>query len=135
MKNTSSMTKTEQIRKKCSQALILEYPIMITPELARQVGLNLAVVIQGIHNAMEEANFSKTGNRIIQEDTWIQKTVQVWRDEYFTFWSIHAVRKHFQSLKKLGVLLSKKSDSVFLDPVLLYSIDWEKLSQIEEIAK
>lgn len=76
-----------------SNLLIDEQPIMVLPNLATNIGLNEAIVLQQIHYWIGRTNNVRDGNK------WIYNSYQNWNKQ-FPFWSLATLKRTLTSLKK-----------------------------------
>ncbi len=86
--------------------LIDDYPLMLLPKLAVKVGLNEAVVMQQIHFLINLPE----GGRIMDDRKWIWNTHKQWHEKYFKWWSISTIKRTFESLEKMGAVISCQPD-------------------------
>ncbi len=87
-----------------SAYLFNEHPLVVRPELARVIGLNEAIVIQQVRywcNKNEEAGHNKHDGY-----TWTYGSYKFWQQRAFSWWSVHTVRRIFDSLEGSGLLVS-----------------------------
>lgn len=100
---------------------------MIIPSLAAKIGLNEAVVLQQIHYWL---GISK---HHIEGRTWVYNTYEEWQKQ-FPFWSVSTIKRTIRSLEMLGLLLSDNWNQMKMDKTKWYSIDYEKLQELESDA-
>lgn len=82
--------------------LIEDYPLLVLPKLACAIGLEQAIVIQQLHWL-----FKRTENgKVIGGERWIFNTSEQWREKYFPFWSIATIKRIFQNLERMGLIIS-----------------------------
>ncbi|PAF19725.1 DnaD domain-containing protein [Terribacillus saccharophilus] len=103
-----------------SKKLIDEYPLLVLPSLATQIGLNEAIVIQQIHFWMQQSRHKKDGR------TWIYNTVKDW-EQQFPFWSESTIKRILNKLYKEGLIIKGNYNKANYDKTIWYSIDYEKL--------
>lgn len=108
-----------------SRLLITESPVMIIPSLAANIGVNEAVVLQQIHYWL---GISK---HVIEERTWVYNTYEEWQKQ-FPFWSVSTIKRTIRSLEMMGLLLSNNWNQMKMDKTKWYSIDYEKVKELEE---
>lgn len=109
-----------------SKLLINETPLQVLPSLAKAIGLNEAIVIQQIHWLL---NCSK---HYINGRFWLFNTYEQWQSQHFPFWSVETVKRTILSLEKWGLLISTTEfNKMKVDKTKWYSIDYEKLAEIE----
>jgi len=107
-----------------SRLLINESPVMIIPSLAAKIGVNEAVVLQQIHYWLGISKHK------IAERTWVYNTYEEWQKQ-LPFWSVSTIKRSIRSLEMLGLLLSNNFNEMKMDKTKWYSIDYEKLQELE----
>ena len=108
-----------------SKLLINENPIMIQPTLVMKLGLNQAIIIQQVHYWLLKSPHIKDGKR------WIYNTYKDWKQQ-FPFWSEKTIMRTFLALEKEGYVISANYNRMKIDKTKWYSIDYDKLAEIEE---
>lgn len=107
-----------------SKLLINEPPLLVLPSLAKAIGLNEAIVLQQIHYWLQSSPHFYDGRR------WVYNTAEGWQNN-FIFWSEPTVRRILTSLRNQGVVLTGNYNKAGFDRTLWYSIDYEKLKEME----
>ncbi|WP_144555441.1 conserved phage C-terminal domain-containing protein [Bacillus sp. X1(2014)] len=110
-----------------SRLLIKESPVMIIPSLAVKIGLNEAVVLQQIHYWLGISKHKIEGR------TWVYNTYEEWRKQ-LPFWSVSTIKRTILSLETKGLLLSANFNQMKMDKTKWYSIDYDKLQELEDSA-
>jgi uncharacterized phage protein (TIGR02220 family) len=108
-----------------SSLLINEAPLMIVPSLAVRIGMNEAVVLQQIHYWLGMSKHQIEGKK------WVYNTYEDWQKQ-FPFWSISTIRRTFSSLEKSGLVVSDNWNAFKLDKTKWYTINYERLVEIEQ---
>ena len=108
-----------------SKLLINENPIMIQPTLVMKLGLNQAIIIQQVHYWLLKSPHIKDGKR------WIYNTYKDWKQQ-FPFWSEKTIMRTFLALEEEGYVISANYNRMKIDKTKWYSIDYDKLAEIEE---
>jgi len=108
-----------------SRLLINEAPLMIVPSLAKEIGLNEAVVLQQIHYWLEKSK------HLIKGKKWVYNTYEDWQEQ-FPFWSISTIKRVFHSLEKLGLVVSDNWNDLKMDKTKWYTINYQELAEIEQ---
>ena len=108
-----------------SKLLINENPIMIQPTLVMKLGLNQAIIIQQVHYWLVKSPHIKDGKR------WIYNTYKDWKQQ-FPFWSEKTIMRTFLALEEEGYVVSANYNRMKYDKTKWYSIDYDKLAEIEE---
>ena len=106
-----------------SQLLINEPPLQVLPGLAREIGLNEAIVLQQVHYWLN-LQFSRC---LIAEHYWVRYSSKQWGCQ-FSFWDKKTLRRAINNLEKLGVLacLDMKDSSM----PKYYAINHRRLDQL-----
>ncbi|RHW32859.1 replication protein [Neobacillus notoginsengisoli] len=108
-----------------SKLLIRERPIMVTPALAVKIGLNEAIVLQQIHYWLTKEL------HLIDGRSWIYNTYKEW-NEQLPFWSESTIKRVFKTLEDLGYVVSGNFNRSKMDQTKWYTIDYEKLKELDE---
>lgn len=86
-----------------SMYLFDEQPILANKVLARELGLNEALVLQQI-NYWIEIN-KKSGNNYHDGKYWTYNSIRAWQEKDFDYLSVDTVKRTFSKLEKAGYLL------------------------------
>ena len=108
-----------------SRMLIKENPVIIVPSLAVKIGLNEAVVLQQVHFWLTISKHKYEGKR------WVYNTYLDWQKQ-LPFWSVSTIKRTINSLERQGYLISGNWNVVKLDQTKWYTIDYQKLEELEE---
>jgi DNA-binding PadR family transcriptional regulator len=84
------------------QLLIHQNPIIFTPDLARIIGVNAAIIIQKLEFLLE---IPKNGKEFDGEK-WIYNTYGDWQKDFFPFWSTRTIRRIFGELEEIAFVAS-----------------------------
>lgn len=106
------------------QQLATEEPLFFLDSLAMKIGLREAVILQEIHFSLAESLHVIEGRR------WIYNTYKDWK-KHFPFWSEMSIKRTILNLEKQGILLSANWNALKLDKTKWYSINYEKVAQLE----
>ena len=107
-----------------SKLLIQENPIMIQPSLVVKLGINQAIILQQVHYWLVTSPHMRDGKR------WIFNTYKDWQQQ-FPFWSERTIMRTILALEEKGYLISANYNRMKLDKTKWYSIDYEKLAELE----
>ncbi|MEH7436995.1 hypothetical protein V7182_05825, partial [Neobacillus drentensis] len=107
-----------------SRLLVNECPVMVVPSLAMKLGLNEAVVLQQIHYWVEASL------HVVEGRKWVYKTYREWQRQ-LPFWSESTIKRAIRSLESQGYLLSANWNRLKLDKTKWYTIDYERLMELE----
>ena len=103
-----------------SNLLIDDYPILVLPKLATEIGLNEAIVLQQMHYWLKKSNHNYDGRR------WIYNSFPDWQ-KHFPFWSVMTIKRAVYSLEKQNLLYVGNYNKAKFDKTKWYSINYEKL--------
>mgnify|MGYP002713584962 FL=1 len=105
--------------------LIDDYPILVLPKLAAEIGLNEAIVLQQMHYWLKKSNHNYDGRR------WIYNSYKEW-EQHFPFWSNATIRRTISSLEKQELLFIGNYNKAGFDNTKWYSIDYFKLEGVSK---
>ena len=106
-----------------SELLITEPPIQVSPTLARELGLNGAIVLQQIHYWLN-LQFSRC---LIEDHYWVRYIPKHWGRQ-FSFWDSKTLHRAIHQLEKLEVLVAWVDEGS--DEATYYTIDYSALSKV-----
>lgn len=102
--------------------LFNENPLVILPELAVNIGLNEAIVLQQLHYWLQKSTKIKDGK------AWVYNSVREWQEQ-FPFWSADTVRRSLNKLMRDGIVVKGKYNKVSFDKTIWYTIDYDALDK------
>ena len=102
--------------------LIDEYPLLVLPSLAKDIGLNKAIALQQLHYWLENPK----GGVMLEGERWVYNTYEDWQRDNFPFWSVRTVQRVFVDLEKDGFVISKQKAEY--DRKKYYRIHYDKLA-------
>lgn len=105
-----------------SRLLTTEAPLIVLPSLARELGLEEAIILQQLHYLLGNASTLNKGR------TWIYNTLQQWADLLPI--PLSRIERAFAKLRKLGIVLVEKLARWKTNRTNYYSIDYDRLSAI-----
>ena len=105
-----------------SRLLIDEPPLQVLPSLARELGLNEAIMLQQIHYWL-----LKSGNEF-EGAKWFYKTLEEWQTE-FPFWSAMTIRRTLGSLEKQKIIKIGNYNKKKFDKTKWYTIDYQRVNR------
>jgi hypothetical protein len=112
---------------RASSLLFNEPPLIVIPSLAVLVGLHEAIFLQQLHYWLQGTSGKERDGR-----KWVYNTRKEWQDQ-FPFWSVDAIKRAAESLKKQGIILtSADHNKSKMDRTLWYSIDYDLLYELAE---
>ncbi|RLY87915.1 DnaD domain protein [Staphylococcus hominis] len=103
-----------------SSLLIDDYPILVLPKLATEIGLNEAIVLQQMHYWINKSNHIHDNKR------WIYNSYKEW-EQHFPFWSNATIRRTISSLEKQELVLVGNYNKAGFDKTKWYSINYSTL--------
>ncbi|WP_052672570.1 hypothetical protein [Aliterella atlantica] len=96
------------------------HPLLLPPDLAKEIGLHEAVILQQIHYWLEKSNHLINGYR------WIYNTYQAWQQQ-FPFLSLSAIRRAIARLEGMNLLKTERFDKRQWNQTKWYSINYQRL--------
>ena len=111
-----------------SMYLFDEQPILANKALARELGLNEALVLQQI-NYWIEIN-KKSGNNYHDGKYWTYNSIRAWQEKVFDYLSVDTVKRTFSKLEKAGYLLVGNYNKDPRDKTKWYTINDKKLEEL-----
>lgn len=106
-----------------SNLLIDDYPILVLPKLATEIGLNEAIVLQQIHYWLKNSSHYHDNRK------WIYNSYPEWQKQ-FPFWSERTIKRTFSSLEKQDLLHVGNYNKAGFDRTKWYSVKYETLNQL-----
>jgi hypothetical protein len=113
-----------------SHKLINEYPLLVLPSLAKEIGLNEAIVLQQIHFWLETFKKANDVKHLKHGRWWVYNSVKQWKRDNFPFWSVNTIERVIRKLEDRGLLISDVLNAAKFDQTKWYTIDYERLEQI-----
>ena len=106
-----------------SKLLIDDYPIQVLPKLAKEIGLNEAIILQQIHYWLNQSSHNHDGKK------WIYNTYDDWNKQ-FPFWSVMTIRRTITSLEKQNLILIANYNKAGFDKTRWYSINYPVVESV-----
>ena len=109
--------------------LIDDYPLIVLPTLAEEIGLNEAIFLQQLNYWSQP----KLNQGIVDEQgrRWIYNSIEAWREQ-FKFFTERTLKRVISNLENLGLILSttrfKRNP---MDRTKSYTICWENVAALE----
>jgi hypothetical protein len=110
-----------------SSLLLDEQPLVVLPKLAVLIGLNESIVIQQLHYWIQK-NLDKQ-DHIKDGRVWCWNTYEEWRVNNFPWWSDATIKRAFQSLVEIGIVIKDRHNKRSFDRTGWYTIDYDALAQ------
>ena len=105
-----------------SRLLINEPPLQVLPSLAKEIGLNEAIVLQQMHYWLLKSANEFAGVK------WFYKTLEEWQTE-FPFWSAMTIRRTLGSLEKQKIIKIGNFNKKKFDKTKWYTIDYQRVNR------
>lgn len=100
-------------------------PLVISPKLAKEVGLNESIILQQLHYWLVKSN------NVRDDYYWVYNTYKEWAKQ-FPFWSESTVKRILRKLEKEGYIVVSNYNKSPMDKTKWYRIDYDKLGKVEE---
>lgn len=105
-----------------SRLLINEPPLQVLPSLAKEIGLNEAIMLQQMHYWLLKSANEFEGAK------WFYKTLEEWQTE-FPFWSAMTIRRTLGSLEKQKIIKIGNFNKKKFDKTKWYTIDYQRVNR------
>ena len=109
--------------KDSSKLLINEHPLQALPTLAREIGLNKAVILQQVQYWISTSPHDIEGNQ------WIYNSYTEWAQQ-FPWLKPQGVRWHIRKLEELGLLIAGEFNKDARDNTKWYRINYDRLNEL-----
>ncbi len=110
-----------------------EHPLILSPTLAKELGnLNEAVFVQQLHYWLE--NKKQAGKNFFDGRYWVYNSVEEWLKQ-FPWLSSATLRRTIDSLVNKGFVIRGNFNRQKLDRTIWYTINYEKIMEIDKKAK
>lgn len=104
-------------------------PLVISPKLARRIGLNEAIIVQQIHYWLETNR--ETNTNYYDGRYWVYNTYKQWQEQ-FSFWSLDTIKRTIRKMEKSGLLITGNYNKMSLDKTKWYTINYEMLEELPD---
>lgn len=108
---------------KMNKLIINEYPLVVLPKLAKEVGLNEAILLQQIHFWLNK------GKHFHENKYWVYNTYADWLEQ-FPFWSTSTIRRTTKSLEKQELIITSNFNKAGFDKTKWYTINYDELNRV-----
>lgn len=98
--------------------LINEYPLVVLPYLAKEIGLNEAIMLQQIHFWLNKKKHYK------DKRYWVYNTYDEWVKQ-FPFWSKSTIRRTITSLENKKLIETGNYNKLSIDNTKWYTINYK----------
>lgn len=104
------------------------HPLVVNPDLAVEIGLNEAIILQQIHYwvSNKASGIEKNGVR------WIYNTHEQWQKQ-FPFLSQATIKRCLNKLRKLGLISVQQFNKSRHDWTNFYSVNYDQIQQLSVI--
>lgn len=100
--------------------LFNEPPLVISPTLAKELGLNEAIILQQLHYWLQKSDHIHEGKK------WIYNSYPSWVEQ-FPFWSEITIKRTITSLETKGFIISDNFNKLGFDRTKWYTINYDLL--------
>lgn len=102
--------------------LMDDQPLVVSPRLAQALGsLDQAVILQQLHYWLKKSKNFHDGR------PWVYNSMEAWMKQFPWIKSRTTLTKHFNRLKKLGLVVTSNYNKAGFDKTTWYSIDYRQL--------
>jgi hypothetical protein len=116
-----------------NKLLIDEYPLMVLPTFAKEIGLKNAIFVQQIHFLTQTKQQNNDIYTYKNGHMWVYNTINEWHKNYFSFMSKSTLKRVIKNCEDDGYIIStdefNKSE---YDKTKWYRINYEKISEIQK---
>jgi len=110
-----------------SKNLTGEHPMILLKNLAVEIGLNEAIMLQQLQYWEGKATVKHAGRM------WVFKTVKEWRKQDFPFWSIGTINNVIKSLRDKNLILVEQLSKHAYVRKNYYCVNYQQVDKINEI--
>lgn len=106
-----------------ASGLMDEPPINCYPTLAKELGINKALIMQQLFFLLDVTRRQNTKYNQVDGQWWVYNSYNQWQENYFPWLSIRAIKNHFIELEKAGYVISRQGVKSPTDRRKWYRID------------
>lgn len=103
---------------------------VLRKKLAKEIGLNEAIVLNQLHYWIEKNKRSK--KNLHDGKYWVYNTYESWQENDFEYWSVETIKRTFAKLEKNGFVISGNFNKMPMDRTKWYTINYEKLEELAQ---
>jgi hypothetical protein len=103
--------------------LINEPPLLLLPTLAKELGVNAAIILQQIHYWLEKELNTR------DDHYWVYHSYNTWTEQ-FPFFSQSQIKHAIRKLEKRGILIIGNYNKRSMDKTKWYRINYEEFERI-----
>lgn len=108
-----------------SKLLVDDHPLMFSPQFAKKVGLNGAILLQQIHYWLGKHHVIKEGRK------WVYQSYKDWQKQ-LPFLSEKTIARTMLALEKEGYIFTATYNQHKMDRTKWYTINYEKVREFEK---
>lgn len=117
-----------------SNLLIDEYPMIVLPSLAMEIGLHEAIVLQQIHYWIEIEKKSDK-KEVVEKHFrngrwWVYNTYDQWQEQ-FPYWCLRTIKAIIKKLEDMDLLISGNFNKFGYDRTKWYTINYEVVESLK----
>ncbi len=107
-----------------------EYPLLVIPSLAEELGLDEAVFLQQLHYWIRhyEDKFNKHPDHIHEDYMWVYNSYDDWHKQ-MPWWSVSTIRRIVKKLRTDGWIITGNFNKWQVDKTLWYRINHIKVQE------
>lgn len=105
--------------------LVDEYPLIVLPSLAKEIGLNEAIMLQQIHFWIGKEKHYRDGRY------WVYNTYDEWLEQ-FPFWSLSTLKRTITSLSNKKLIIIGNFNKAKFDKTNWYTINYDALNSVNQ---
>ena len=106
--------------------------LKLSPDLAKMIGLNEAIVLQQLDYWIRLFREQNDPSHFRDGEWWVYNTIEQWRKDNFPFWSESTIRRALESLIEKGLVKRGRYNKFGYDRTFWYAIDHEAISQLDQ---
>lgn len=107
-----------------SKLIFNDRPLLISPKLATEIGLNETIILQQIHYWVDKKK------HVVEGKSWVYNTYEEWQKQ-FPFWSVTTITRALKSLEKQGLILTGNFNTMAFDKTKWYAIQYDAIGQFD----
>lgn len=105
--------------------LMDEPSISLYPSLAKELGLNQAIVLQQLHFLLNIAQQSDNRYNLVDGHWWVYNSYPEWQEKYFPYFSQKVIQRTFLELEANGFVIARQGMKSAHDRRKWYRIDYD----------
>lgn len=110
-----------------SSLLIDEHPLVVLPSLAKEIGLNEAIMLQQIHFWVSKRKNYKDG------EYWVYNSYDSWANQ-FPFWSRSTIIRILKKLEERELIKVGNYNRLKIDNTKWYTINYGKVTELSKMS-